>query len=174
MGCKRRVKGATDLATRHISDRTSRITQGGYATLGVMWKDNGVLIEDSKLFFITDGEIVIKTKEGETVCREGDMVLIPAGRKHDYFLSDVGVATKYWFHFSVQNEMESAFDRYNIPLKIQISPDRKEYVKRLFEKVVSREKTSEQAYIGKLGALLELVAFYIEASGAEEKEREKK
>ena len=161
------------MAIRHIKDRVARITQGGYAILDVKWKDNGVLIEDSKLFFITEGEVIIKTKEGEVLCREGDMVLIPSGTKHDYYLSGAGFATKYWFHFSVENEAGSIFDRYEIPFKTAVSPEMKEHVKNLFEAVVTHERKGGFSYFGKLGAMLELVEFYMQSSGAEKKEKEK-
>lgn len=162
------------MAIRHINDRISRITQGGYAMLDKKWRDSGVLIEDSKLFFITNGEIVIKTKAGETVCRAGDIVLIPSGTKHDYYLKESQYAEKYWFHFAVENESGSIFDGYKLPLKIEVPKEKLDFVKSLFEAVVIQDKNKKNdfSYFGKLGAMLSLVEIYLEFSGAEKREEE--
>ena len=154
------------MKVEHIKNRTVRITQGGYAFLDTKWKDSGVLLEDSKLFLITDGEIVIKTAQEETVCASGDMVLIPAGVTHDYYLSELGRASKYWFHFSIENESGSLFSQYEFPIKFRIPDGEGKRISELFSKVVDGKLKSETEELLKLGAVFELANYYISKSGA--------
>lgn len=158
------------MAINHIKNKTARVTQGGYAILDSQWRDSGVLLEDSKLFYITDGEIIIRVKDFETVCRKGDMVLIPAGTSHDYYLSHLARASKFWFHFSIENESDSIFRYYDCPIKIAVSGSDDEKIRRLFSTVTDRAQKSEADELLKLGAIFELVHFYIERSGAARRE----
>lgn len=151
----------------YVNERSAGITQGGEAYLDEKWKDKGVLLCESKMFFILDGELVIRTYKGELICREGDLVLIPAGVRHDYYLSDGGAAHKYWFHFNLKNESVSIFERYELPFSLSVPESEREETIRLFEKALS-EGADESEALMQISALYALVAYYVKASGARE------
>lgn len=152
----------------YINERSAGISQGGEAFLDAKWKDKGVLLGESKLFFILEGEIIIKTERSELNCREGDMVLIPAGVKHDYYLPPSASAHKYWFHFSLKSEGASIFDRYDVPFRFCVPEADRAFVAMLFERVLSESESETDALL-QISALYELVSYYVKKSGAMEK-----
>ena len=154
------------MAIQHIKNRTVRITQGGFAVLGEKWRDTGVLLEDSKLFYITDGEIIIKIDKREILCKSGDMVLIPAGVRHDYYLSEHGAAKKLWFHFSTEDEGGSIFRRYEMPYRIEVPSRDRDRILSLFATAVRSNGVSESYELRCFAAVCELVFYYIENSNA--------
>ena len=114
------------------SNKNVKYFCGSFTTLSSFWHAENVLLDESKLFYITEGEIVIRTEFGETVCKKGDVVLIPAGVKHDYLLKDGGNAKKHWFHFSLTANGTSVFDDYIIPIR---TPFNDKKIEDLFKKV---------------------------------------
>ena len=125
------------------------------------WQDNGVICPDSKLFYITDGEIVIKTQREEFTACAGDMVLIPAGTKHDYHLSDKKHASKYWLHMEITLDGNNLFDYYSLPYKIRVGKN--EYLENLFQtalKLFKSDKLSDKLTVS--SAICTLIAFYAE------------
>jgi len=155
---------------QHIKDRIVRVTQGGRARLNANWHDSGVLLSDSKMFYITEGEIAIRIAGEETVCHAGDIVLIPAGIKHDYYLREGKFADKYWFHFSVESENGSFFDKYETPIRYAPKDADKAHIQRLFLSVVGKnEQGDELNDLRRLSAVLELSYYYIEKTGARQR-----
>ena len=161
--------GVDVMFIEHIRNVMARVCIGNYTLVSHdWWHDNGIVLEDSKLFYITDGEIVIKTKSGETVCSAGDMVLIPAGVCHDYYMREGASAKKYWLHFGVETDGVSIFDRYDLPLRIRVEKNDRKRIKELFESILLDGNSVGSEY-GRLGALYALVEYYLSAAAAEEK-----
>ena len=65
------------------------------------WEDKNIIIPNNKFYFVVDGEIEITTEEGRTVAGAGELMLIPAGCKHSYSLTDKKYAQLFWFHFDL-------------------------------------------------------------------------
>lgn len=94
---------------------------GGYAKLQKeRWHAKDVVLPDAKLYYVTKGEIVIEY-ENETipVCAE-EMILIPPGKRHSFFLRTDAATEKYWFHFSLTEDGEDAFLCYQFAPKITV------------------------------------------------------
>jgi uncharacterized cupin superfamily protein len=72
------------------SNKNVKYFCGSFTTLSSFWHAENVLLDESKLFYITEGEIVIRTEFGETVCKKGDVVLI-AGKGHETYQEIKGV-----------------------------------------------------------------------------------
>lgn len=123
------------------------------------WRDYGVCIQESKLFLITKGRIVIRVNGIETECREGEIVLIPAGIKHDYYLREGETAEKYWFHFSLSDRRRSYFDSISLPLKIKAD----ESLAPLFIKVCSHSNDNLSS-LSQLSAILSIVEYFLSNS----------
>ena len=93
---------------------------GSEVVLTPSWHEKNVILPNNKLFYILDGEIIIKTERETLIGKKGDMMLIPAGLKHDFYLSKLSYAKKCWLHFDLFAGGTSFLDRYTFPLKIKV------------------------------------------------------
>ena len=134
---------------------------GNFTTLWPTWHSYNVRLDESKMFYITDGEIIIRVKGEEFICREGDMVLIPSGTTHDFYLSEKLSAKKYWFHFSLNCESTSVFERFRLPIRLSVSDGE---IEKLFEKATATVKNECDALL-QISAITQLVSYYINAAG---------
>lgn len=140
---------------------SATLHHGEKVSLTDHWQDNNVLCPNSKLFYIIDGEIVIETKYQTFTAKAGDMVLISAGTKHNYHLSTLKKASKYWLHFDMTVKGNNLFDYYSLPFKVYIGQN--EYVSNLFERAL-KLKDSPNIFdkLSVSSALFSLLAFYAE------------
>lgn len=141
--------------------RSIKYYMGSYTTLSSFWHDENVLIDESKLFYVTDGELIIRTFGNEIICKKGDVVLIPAGVKHDYFLPKNGSAKKHWFHFSIQVNGVSVFNDYVIPIR---TPFDDKSIEDLFIKV-NKPVTNECDALMQSSFILEICSILVNKSG---------
>lgn len=140
------------LATFHL---------GNEVTLTPNWKDKNVILPNSKLFYILDGEIVISTEKQKFVAKKGDMVLIPAGVKHDFCLSPLNYAKKCWFHFDLLLGANGFFENLDLPYKITIGENA--YVKSLFDRVfLCASSALAQDKLTVSAGIINLISFYLE------------
>ena len=149
------------MATLPLSSWGVNYHCGSYTVLWPTWHAYDVRLGESKLFYIDEGEIVIRIKGDEIICKKGDMVLIPAGTKHDFYLSEGGSAKKYWMHFSLDCAGASVFDRYKLPIRLSVCD---EGIRALFADAVA-PVSSESDALRQVGAICRLAAFYIDTCG---------
>lgn len=88
---------------------------GSYIKLGADWRDKNVICPNSKLYYVIKGEISVKIEDEILLAKKGDAILIPAGIKHSYNLTDSAYAEKYWFHFDIRLGQVNLFDIIDIP-----------------------------------------------------------
>lgn len=144
---------------------------GEKVSLTDYWQDVGVICPNTKIFYILDGEISIRDSNGEFIASQGDMVLIPAGVKHDFHLTDKRYAKKYWMHVDVTLNGQNLFDHYSLPRKIYVGQN--DHVEDLFETILKYGKA--QGLSNKLrasGALCNLVSFYVDHSSFLDSDKE--
>ena len=134
---------------------------GGNPVLSPSWKDKNVIIPHNKIFYITDGEILVQVGKEKIIAKEGDMVLIPSGVKHSYQLTDKQYAKKYWIHFDVLANGNNLFDYYYPPYKLSVGKSKQ--LEDLFRSVLSHAKNnSPSAKLATSSAILSIVSFYME------------
>ena len=133
---------------------------GEHVTLTDFWQDKDVLCPYCKMFYVTDGEIVINLPNETMLAVAGDLVLIPTGTKHDFHLSPLKRASKYWMHFTVTANDQNFFNFYTLPYKIHIGEN--PAVATLFEEVLRGAASEDLAehWIA-TGSLCRLLAFYV-------------
>ena len=145
----------------HINVETISATYhiGSKISLTPSWHDKNVILPNSKMFYILDGEIVVKFKQHTITAKKGDLMLIPAGIKHDFHLSDKSYAKKYWFHFDFMLNGTSFFDKYNFPFCTHVGINNK--VSKMFEDVINKSKSSNPVErLTASSALSFLVTYY--------------
>lgn len=145
-----------------LSEWNVNYLYGNKTKLWASWKDENVLLNESKLFYITEGEIIIKTENGLNLCKKGDLVLIPAGVKHDYYLSDAKNAEKFWMHFTLTQNGVSIFDGYELPVHLHVKDFNAE---KLFENCIKNIETEADSLI-RSSSILQLCAYYIKEANA--------
>ena len=159
------------MIVEHIRNITGKITVGGFAVLeGDWWRGENTVIEDSKLFYVTDGEASLIYKGEEHICRKGELVLVPSRQVHSYSLTEKKYMKQFWFHFSLFADSESVFDKYDMPLKVKVKEEEKEKIESLFSQIVGEDSAGNIIYqCGKLGALCDLVYFFMTRADCKKK-----
>lgn len=144
---------------------------GSQITLTPNWKDKNVILPNSKLFYILDGEIVINTDKCSFIAKKGDMVLIPAGVKHDFHLSPLNYAKKCWIHFDLNVGTNSLFENIDLPYKITVGKN--SFVKKLFDQVfLCALSPLPQEKLKVSSGIIDLVSFYLEHCDYEQKSKQ--
>ncbi len=136
-----------------------RYHHGSRITLTPSWHDKNIRCPNSKLYYVLDGEICVETEQGTYVARKGDAVLIPAGVKHSYHLTELERAEKYWFHFDMRLGQSSFFDSVKIPYikKLGYTPA----ICNLLEAVVAPHQEHPSEKLSRASAMLSVVALYL-------------
>lgn len=134
---------------------------GGEIELNTSWYGKNVVCPESKLFYILDGELIVKTEEQTILAKKGDMVLIPSGIRHDFYLSEKKYAKKFWFHFDMRNGNGDYFDKITLPMIVNVGKSAyiEKIFRKLFERVASKEIKDKTAISG---IICSLVAMYEE------------
>jgi AraC-like DNA-binding protein len=88
---------------------------GSRIILNNNWHDKNVICPNSKIYYVLDGEIAVEIGKELIIAKSGDMMLIPAGVKHSYHLTELCYAEKYWFHFDLRCGQKNHFDSINMP-----------------------------------------------------------
>lgn len=136
------------------------------------WEDKNIIIPNNKFYFVTEGEIEITTEEGSTIATSGELMLIPAGKKHNYNLTSKGYAKLFWFHFDFLLNERNFFDVYSVPLKIKV-PNKK-HVTALFNAVFKHANNRLPLdKISLVNSINALVSYYVSNSHYEENNIEK-
>ena len=144
----------------HAEQIATTYLLGNKMLLTPPWSDTNIIIPDNKFYFVVEGEIEITTKHGTTRASAGELMLIPAGLKHSYDLTEKSYAKLYWFHFNMQINEKNFFDCYSVPLKIQVGsvPKIKGFFNTVFK---SAQGTSPSDKIKTVNAINSLVEYYI-------------
>ena len=140
---------------------SASVEHGEKVHLTDFWQDKNVICPNTKLFYIIDGEIVIETKKESFTAVAGDLVLIPAGTKHNFHLSNLNYAKKYWLHVDIFSGDKNFFNQYSLPYKIHVGNN--DYLEGLFQSILRIYKsTSLWDKLSVTSMLCSILAFYAE------------
>ena len=143
------------------------VQHGDRVVLTNFWRDSDVICPNSKIFYVTDGEIVITTKKEKIVAASGDMVIIPAGTRHDFNLSEKQFASKYWLHADLTLDGKNLFDYFPLPYKTHIGQN--DALAQLFDTVLRLKgsiRLSDKLTVS--SALLSIITVFAESCGMED------
>ena len=144
--------------------------QGSRITLTPKWHDRNIICPNSKIYYVIDGEVCVETEKEKLLARAGDAILIPAGIKHSYHLSELGHAQKYWFHFDLRSGQGNFFDLLNLPYMKHIGLDSS--ICNLFNTIVNSENRTPKSRLSLSAAILTLISIFVEDSDyIEQKEK---
>ena len=147
-----------DINYRLIS---ASVEHGEKVHLTNFWQDKNVICPNTKLFYIIDGEIVIETNKESFTAVAGDLVLIPAGTKHNYYLSNLNYAKKYWLHVDIFLGDKNFFNQYSLPYKIHVGKN--DYLEGLFQSILKiHQSTALWDKLSATAMLCSILAFYAE------------
>lgn len=124
------------------------------------WHDKNVVCPNSKIYYVLDGEVCVETERERYVAKKGDAILIPAGIKHSYHLTELGYAEKYWFHFDLKIGQISYFDTLSFDYVKHLGID--ESVINLFKSVVSAKDGTPARRITRLSSIYSIMAICLE------------
>ena len=133
---------------------------GSRITLDNNWHDKNVICPNSKIYYVLDGEITIEIEKDTMIARKGDMVLIPAGIKHSYHLTELCYAEKYWFHFDLRCGQKNHFDSIEMPY-IKHIPITKELTD-AFDKAVNTIHSTPTNTLTVSSAVMHIISVYLE------------
>lgn len=123
------------------------------------WHDRNIICPNSKFYYVLNGELCVQTETEKLIAMAGDAILIPAGIKHSYYLTKLGFAEKYWFHFDLRIAQGNYFDFLKIPKIKHIGRD--SALDGLFEGIIAADSHNPRERLRASSALLDLVSLYI-------------
>ena len=124
------------------------------------WNLKNVVIPDSKLYYIIEGEIAVETGGGTVIGREGDLMLIPARLTHSLHLTELGYAKKYWLHFELRRGQRDFFEDYKIPMRIAVKD--RDTVTEIYKNLLSRrDKDTLLDSLADSADIIRLVEIYL-------------
>ena len=151
-----------------IESLSATFYYGEKIVLTPLWHDKNVISPNSKLYYIIDGELVVETQTEKIIGKRGDIILIPAGVKHNFYLTEKQYAEKYWFHFDLKKGNESIFEIYSLPYKIHVGTTPN--IINLFETAIKHATgTSIGDTLASTGMVMAILSYYIEKSSIYEK-----
>ncbi len=140
---------------------------GGRVSLNPSWNDYDIICPQNKLFYVLDGEFIVEIDGTPHLCSKGEMVLIPAGTKHSYYLTKKERAEKYWIHFNLKTNGVDFFSKYTAPLKTSVPFN--ENIEGLFREIFARANDAD-ANLSISANILQIVDFYIKNASISVKE----
>lgn len=145
----------------HSESAAATYHHGGRFIIPPTWHDKNVVCPNSKIYYIIDGELVVETENDVLTAKSGDAILIPAGIKHSYHLTEKNHAEKYWFHFDLRAGANNFFEGMEFPYLTHLGIDEKTVA--LFETAISRSKSSRPSdKLAASGAVCSIVALYMD------------
>ena len=144
---------------------------GSYIKLSTDWRDKNIICPNSKIYYVTKGEICVEVGTDVYTARRGDAILIPAGVKHTYHLGEAESAEKYWFHFDMRYAQTNYFDLVDFGYIRHIGTD--EETRRLFSTVVNTSGNTPTEKLLLLSAISSIVSIFLEGCEFARKESEK-
>jgi AraC-like DNA-binding protein len=151
-----------------IESLSATFYYGSKVALTPLWHDKNVINPNSKIYYVLDGEIVVETNDAIYLGKKGDLILIPAGVKHNFHLTKSNYALKYWFHFDLKLGTESFFEYYDIPYKIHVGYNDK--LVELFETAIKHANGKNLSdSLTASSMVLSVVSFYLEHCNYTEK-----
>ncbi|MBE6645576.1 MAG: helix-turn-helix domain-containing protein [Ruminococcaceae bacterium] len=136
---------------------------GSRIALNSAWRDKNVICPNSKIYYVLDGEICVELKNRSIIARRGDIVLIPAGTKHSYHLTELSYAEKYWFHFDFRCGQKNYFDSVDFPYIRNIGVTKR--ITDLFDTVVYTKNNTPSNRINISLSLMSIVSVCLEGCG---------
>lgn len=146
----------------HNDTLTVTYHHGSYITLTSDWHDKNIICPNSKIYYVTEGEICVETGNRKYTARPGDAILIPAGIKHTYYLGEVAFAKKYWFHFDLRCAQTNYFDLVDFEYIKHIGLSKE--LKELFSTVVSSTGNKPSDRITVASAVASIISIYLEGA----------
>ncbi len=140
--------------------------QGSRTVLNPKWHDRNIICPNSKIYYILDGELCVETKEEKLIARAGYAILIPAGVKHSYYLTEHGYAEKYWFHFDLRSGQSNFLELLSIPKMRYIGKTAELF--ELFDKIVMSKNKSPYERLSLAANIITLMGIYIGSSDYKE------
>lgn len=137
---------------------------GGEAVLGKSWHDRDCVLPDDKLYFVTEGAILIRYGTRTVRVEAGEMILIPGACRHSYEAE--GTARKHWMHFSLRLGGRDFCEQYLLAEKITVKDPA-----RVTEMFLTANRQKNGSFADKVrsdAAIMELVALYAEEGGVRE------
>ncbi len=133
---------------------------GGKCTFTSSWQGKNIVLPDSKLYYMLDGEIYLEIGDKKIIAKKGDLVLIPANTVHSCALTEIKYMKKAWCHFSIMSGKDNFFENLCFPFIISVSD--KEFIEGLFDKLLSAQKSDDYGKdLISSSALCEIVWYYL-------------
>lgn len=135
---------------------------GSKITLNATWHDKNIVCPNSKIYYVLSGEICVETDNSSYIARRGDAILIPAGVKHSYHLTDIGEAEKYWFHFDLRAGQYNYFESIDFPYLKNIGYNKS--ICELFETVINCPSDTPSGRLAVSSSLMSIIGIFLDGS----------
>jgi YesN/AraC family two-component response regulator len=157
-----------NLSKAYLSNLHVNLIVADYIKCDNTWKEDGCKIDFNKFYYICDGDGWIQSGDKCFFPKKGDLVLIPANRKHAYSYVNDNYYEKYWCHFTATIGNKNLFEIFDFPNVINITEGHN-WLINAFDRLIEYDRQQEVSSILKAKAvLLEIISFFLEKTKAKE------
>ncbi|MCI3922580.1 AraC family transcriptional regulator [Paenibacillus sp. TRM 82003] len=152
-----------------IADMRLDVTMAAYTKVPVTWREIDYTPDFNKLYYICEGEGLLRIEDREYRPRPGQLFLLPHGVRQSYATVDAPAATfgKYWCHFRAYVMEEPLFRVVDTPTFVEIPEgEPRERLAATFRELAECHKREGVAAAVRVrSAMLDIVATYFEYGG---------
>jgi AraC-like DNA-binding protein/quercetin dioxygenase-like cupin family protein len=112
--------GKLELLKNYLSNAQVALYTVNHTKVGPSWNDHNMAPEINRLYFIREGEGLIKVRNREYSPKPGQLFLLPAGVEHWFSTVSDNTFRKYWCHFTVKVGEIHLFQLIHVPHFIEI------------------------------------------------------
>ena len=132
---------------------------GGFCTFTSSWQGKNIVLPDSKLYFILDGEIFLEINDQKIIAKKGDLILLPANTVHSCGLTEIKYMKKAWCHFSMTRGKSNYFQNISFPFLIKVH--NLQLIEQLFNKLFdAQEKPDYEKDLITSACIFDIVSYY--------------
>lgn len=146
-----------ELVRQYIKQMKVTIQTGRLATTPPTWKETNQVVGHSKLYYIVDGEGVIKIDQELLYPKKGDLVYIPEGATISYESVKGNPIRKYWCNVLLRLGASAISDYMSIPHIVHVGEDL--WLQEKFEMMLHYH-VSEDAFAPMMAHSLFMEIFY--------------
>lgn len=162
------MEAKKNLSKAYLSNLHVNLIVADYVKCDDTWKEDEFKIDYNKFYYICDGDGWIQTGDKCFFPKKGDLVLMPANKKHAFSYVNDNYYEKYWCHFTATIGNKNLFEIFDFPNVIKITEDHK-WLTNSLDKLIKYDRQQEVSSILKAKAvLLEIISFFLEKTKAKE------
>jgi AraC family transcriptional regulator, arabinose operon regulatory protein len=148
-----------------LSNLTVDVSAAALTHVSADWQEFDYVTPYNKMYFIIDGEGMLKIDGRDYYPEPGEVYLLPAGLSQSYSVTSERTFTKYWCHFTASVGERNLFDIVRVPHFFKVAD--REAAGGMFEALIAAYHGNDlKSALMLKSSMLSIIAWYLEGCGS--------